>query len=115
MKHEVELPADVERRLSVKASQTGHDVEHLSRAAVVRFVDEDIRPASNGAWTDDVQARRCELIDKDIAGAANDAERAELIELDRLANEHFDTVAPPPFEGARRLDQQLLKNRASRQ
>ncbi|MCY2964549.1 MAG: hypothetical protein NT069_13105 [Planctomycetota bacterium] len=27
--------------------------------------------------------------------------RQELRELDRLANEYFDTVAPPPFEGVR--------------
>ena len=115
MKHEVDLPEDVERRLSAKASQTGQDVVHLIRIAVVRFVDEDIRPASNGDWSDAMQARRSELIDRDIAGTATIAERAELIELDRLANEHFDAIAPPPFEGAQRLHQQLINNRASRQ
>ena len=72
-------------------------------------------PASNRVWSDELQARRCEFIDKDIAGTTTVAERAELIELDRLANEHFDTVAPPPFEGAQRLHQQLIHNRASRQ
>ena len=113
MKYEVDLPEDVERRLSDKASQTGQDVVHLIRIAVGRFVDEEIRPASNGDWSEQLQARRAELIDKDIAGTATVAERAELIELDRHANEHFDTVAPPPFEGARRLHQQLLKNRAN--
>ena len=115
MKHEVDLPEDVERRLSAKASQTGQDVVYLIRAAVVRFVDEEILPASNGKWTDEVQARRSDLIDKDIAGTATVAERTELIELNRLANEYFDAVAPPPIAGAQRLHQQLVKNRASRQ
>ena len=113
MKYEVDLPADVDRRLSDKASQTGQDVVHLIRIAVGRFVDEEIRPASNGSWSDELRTRRSELIDKDIAGTATVEERAEMMELDRLANEHFDMVAPPPIEGARRLHQQLLKNRAS--
>ncbi len=115
MKYEVDLPADVERRLSDKASQTGQDVVQLIRAAVVRFVDEENPTTSNGAWSNELQASRTVLIDKDISGTATAAERAELIELDRLANEHFDLVAPPPFDGAQRLHQQLLRNRASRQ
>lgn len=113
MKYEVDLPPDVDRRLSDKASQTGQDVVHLIRIAVGRFVDEEMRPARNGVWSEQLQVRRSELIDKDIADTATVADRAELIELDRLANEHFDQVAPPPFEGARRLHHQLLQNRGS--
>lgn len=111
MKYEIDFPADVERCLSDKASETGQDVVHLIRIAVGRFVEEEIRPSPNGAWSEKLQDRRAELIDKDIAGTASVADRAELIELDRLANEHFDKVAPPPSKGARRLHQQLLRNR----
>jgi hypothetical protein len=114
MKYEVELPPDVDRRLSDKASQTGQDVVDLIQVAVGRFVDEEIGHTGNGAWSDEMQSRRSELIDRDIAGTATAAERAELVELDRLANEHFDKVAPPPLEGARRLHQQLLDDRGLR-
>jgi len=115
MKYEVDLPPDVERRLSDKASQTGQDVVHLIRIAVGRFVDEEIYLPANGAWSENMDARRSELIDKDIAGMATAAERAELNDLDRRANEHFDRVAPPPIEGARLLHQKLLQNRANGQ
>jgi hypothetical protein len=114
MKYEVDLPPDVERRLSDKAMHSGKDVVQLIRVAIVRFVEEDSCPSSNQVWSKELEPRRCELIDKDIAGTASPCEKVELIELDRLANEHFDTVAPPPFEGAQRLHRQLL-NRASRE
>src|SRR5262249_12330479 len=113
MKYEVELPADVDRRLSEKASETGHDVVYLIRTAVVRFVEEEVQPASNGEWSDALQSRRSDLIDKDTGGPISDAERSELERLARLANEHFDRVAPTTTEGARRLHNQLLKRRAS--
>ncbi len=114
MKHEVALPADVERHLSERAIRTGQDVVHLIRIAVAQFIDAEIRPASIADWSEESQARRCELIDKEIAGTATVIERQELRELDRLANEYFDTVAPPPLEGARRLHQQLTQYRDSR-
>lgn len=65
-------------------------------------------------WTPERDARRCELIDKDIAGTLTDAERVELARLEQLANEHFDAIAPPPVEGARRLHQRLLDKRAGK-
>jgi hypothetical protein len=112
MKHQVDLPADIEQRLSAKASETNQDIPQLIRLAVARFVDADADAEPNGRWSENAQQRRLELIDKDIAGTITAAERVELVRLDRLANEHFDRVAPPPTEGARRLHQQLIKNRA---
>lgn len=113
MKYEVDLPAEVDRRLSEKAEATGQDVVCLIRTAVAQFVEDEVPPGSNGEWSDNLQARRSELIDKDIAGTISGAERSELARLDRLANEYFDRVAPPPIAGARRLHAQLLKRRAS--
>jgi hypothetical protein len=113
MKYEVDLPAEVDRRLSEKASESGQEIVQLIRVAVVRFVDEEIQPKSNGVWSEEHQTRRYELIDKDIAGTITSTESAELLQLDRLANEHFDQVAPPPFEGARRLHQQLIRSRGN--
>jgi hypothetical protein len=109
MKYEVDLPADVDRQLSAKAAESGRDVVSLIRAAVLEFVGPDLQAPPNGQWSPEAENRRQELIDRDIAGTLGAAERAELAHLDRLANEHFDRVAPPPVEGARRFHEQLLR------
>jgi hypothetical protein len=112
MKYEVELPENVDRRLSEKASETGDDVVDLIRIAVGRFVSDQTPPA-NGAWSEEGEGRRRMLIDKDIAGTISADELAELARLDQLANEHFDEVAPPPTEGARKLHDRILRNRGN--
>jgi hypothetical protein len=113
MRYEVELPHDIDQRLSERASETGQEVVHLIRIAVTQFVEQDFDPLSITRWSDEVEIRRRELIDRDIAGAITPAERVELVHLDRLANKHFDEIAPPPMEGARRLHEQLLHRRGS--
>lgn len=113
MRYEVDLPEDIDRGLSKKASATGEDVVDLIRIAVRRFVSEDASAAVNGAWSEQGETRRRELIDKDIAGTITADELVELARLDRLANEHFDRVAPPPVEGARRLHNQLIQKRVN--
>jgi hypothetical protein len=68
--------------------------------------------ASNGEWSNEMNNRRVELIDKDIQGSITPEERIELAELQRKAVDYRDRVAPLPIEGARRLHEQLLnKNR----
>jgi hypothetical protein len=64
-------------------------------------------PTSNGAWTDDKNRRRVELIDKKIAGTITAMESVELTDLQRQAESHFDQVAPPPMKGLAELHQQL--------
>lgn len=113
MKYEVDLPEEIDRRLSEKASETGDDVVHLIRIAVGRFVNEEMPPA-NDAWSEEGERRRRALIDKDIAGTISADELVELSRLDLLANEHFDQIAPPPTEGARDLHDRLLRNRDKR-
>ena len=68
-------------------------------------------PNGSGDWTDEKDDRRCDLIDRDIAGTLTEEERAELAELERQANEYYDTIAAPPMEGARQLHQELLNRR----
>jgi hypothetical protein len=111
MKYEVVLPPEVDQRLAAQASASGEDVVHLIQLAVVRFVDEEVGSPAHGAWSPEKQARRCELIDRDIAGTLTANERVELSSLDRQANDHFDQVAPPPLSGAIRLHQKLLQSR----
>ena len=111
MKYEIDLPDDIQRRLTEKASETGEDVVHLIRIAVGRFVGEEVA-TTGGDWTEADEVRRRVLIDNDIAGTITPDEQRELARLDRLANEHLDRIAPPPMAGARRLHRQLLEKRA---
>ena len=59
-------------------------------------------------WTEQKNTRRCVLIDKEIEGSISDSERAELVSLQRQATAYRDRIAPPPVEGACKLNQQLL-------
>lgn len=111
MKYEVDFPPEVDQRLTAQASATGQDVVHLIQIAVVRFMGDEVGSSMPSAWLPEQQDRRCLLIDRDIAGSITAAELVELAELDRRANEHFDEIAPPPLDGARRLHQKLLQSR----
>lgn len=115
MKYELELPDEIDRRLSQKATETGQDAVQLIQLAVNRFVNEDDAYSGSGTWSPEVEERRRMLIDKDIAGTLTTDEQTELSQLDRLANEHFDRVAPPPIEGAQRIHEQLLQKRDRKQ
>ena len=105
--------ADREALEHVVGSALRENQQLIIQVVSIDLSDPTAQKSGDGIWSDELQARRSELIDKYIAGTASVEERAAMIELDRRANEHFDTVAPPPIEGARRLHQQLLKNRAN--
>ena len=65
--------------------------------------------ASNGsAWTEEKNARRCLLIDREIDGTLTPAEAVELNRLQREMLEHRRRVAPLPLDDARKLHQELL-------
>ena len=70
---------------------------------------------NDGGWSDELNERRIELIDKDIQGNITTEERVELAELQRKAVTYRDRVAPLPIEGARRLHQKLLEKKRQRQ
>ncbi|MGH7137988.1 MAG: hypothetical protein ACREHD_19740 [Pirellulales bacterium] len=114
MRYEVELPDEIDRRLAMKASALGESAVQLIRVAVDRFVsEEEAASVANGTWSEEGEKRRRDLIDKDISGTISAAELVELSRLDQLANEHFDRIAPPPIEGARRLHDRLMRGRAN--
>jgi hypothetical protein len=64
---------------------------------------------NDGDWSDELNERRIELIDKEIQGNITTEEHVELVELQRKAVAYRDRVAPLPIEGARRLHEQLLE------
>lgn len=66
----------------------------LAEGALVQLTICSGAPATS--WTDEGEVRRRELIELEV--------------LDRLANEHFDRVATPPIDGARRLHERLLNS-----
>jgi hypothetical protein len=63
---------------------------------------------ADDAWTEDQNARRCALIDKEIAGSLTATEAAELQQLQQQMLRHRRRVAPLPLDDARRLHQELL-------
>jgi hypothetical protein len=91
---------------------------HSSIALLAKAVELDPSTIGNGAgegdWSDELNERRIELIDKDIQGAITIDERVELAELQRRAIAYRDRIAPLPIEGARRLHQQLLEMKRQR-
>ena len=62
----------------------------------------------NGAWTHEKNTRRCELVDKVIAGTLLSEEGEELARLQREMLDYRRRVAPLPLDEARKLHQQLL-------
>ncbi len=75
---------------------------------IIKSVESDL-PTTNGPWNESKNARRCELIDKDIQGTIDETERRELELLTREMRVHRRRVAPIPIEGAKHLHQLLLE------
>jgi hypothetical protein len=67
---------------------------------------------SDGEWSDAKNARRCELIDRQIQNTISAEEAAELERLQYAMRTHLDRVAPLPMEGAKRLHAKLLRKKA---
>jgi hypothetical protein len=69
-------------------------------------------PASADDWDNRRDARRCELIDREIAGTLSPDEATELHALQAAMLRHRRRVAPLPLAEARRLHQELLAKAA---
>jgi hypothetical protein len=72
------------------------------------------QPAS-GKWTDQKNARRCELIDREIDDVLTPEELVELQQLQDEMLRYQSRVAPWPIQAARRLHKKLLKKAAKAQ
>lgn len=69
--------------------------------------------AESPPWDVSTDARRCELIDREIAGTLTPAEAAELATLQAAMLRHRRTVAPLPLDDARSLHRELLAKAAA--
>src|SRR5262249_22827351 len=96
--------------LSVAADPEGSVLE-LDGRPVARMLPAGRNGEAAGAdeWTDAKNDRRCELVDRKIAGALTPDEAAELADLQQQMLSHRDRVAPLPLDYARKLHQELLK------
>jgi hypothetical protein len=92
--------------LALAPSPDGFVLE-LGGRAVVRVLPVSV-PANAGDWDARLDARRCELIDREIAGALTPDEAAELQALQEAMLYHRRRVASLPLADARRLHQELL-------
>ncbi len=71
--------------------------------------------ATSEEWTEQKNARRCDLIDREIDGVITLAEAVELRQLQDEMLRYQNKVAPWPIQAARKLHQELLKKAANAQ
>jgi hypothetical protein len=62
-------------------------------------------------WSDEKNARRCDLIDRQIEGTIAPEELRELDDLQAQLRRHLDEVAPLDLAAARKIHQQLLQKK----
>ena len=82
----------------------GRGIVHLVPVAETA----DGGPVKVAEWTDEKNARRCDLIDKEIEGTLSFDETMELHRLQLEMRQHRRLVAPLPLVEARKLHKQLL-------
>jgi len=67
------------------------------------------RLSGDVAWSDALNQRRFELIDKEIQGSLTPPESIEFAGLTRMMREHVESETNLPMQGARALHRKLLK------
>lgn len=80
-------------------------VVEMNGKALARMLPAGARDAE---WNEAKTARRCELIDRDIAGIIAADESLELELLQEELQRHVERVAPLPLDYARQLHRALL-------
>ena len=97
--------------LALPADPEGSVVE-LNGKAVARITPVNAAPAEKckdgTAWNDLKNARRCELVDREIEGTLLPDEAAELAKLQQQMLAERRRLAPVPLNDLRRLHQELL-------
>jgi hypothetical protein len=71
-----------------------------------------MQSAKGGEWSDEKNARRCELIDREIAGATTDDEQRELERLQLEVDEHVARSVPRPLAELEKIKQLLCQENA---
>jgi hypothetical protein len=119
---QIELPVGVESLAREKAARAGFDdvgeyvaslVLHDEASAACPLANDATEESVAGIadWSERDNARRCELIDKDIQETISEVERRELTALSLRFREYRRRIAPLPVAGARRLHAKLLETK----
>jgi hypothetical protein len=95
--------------LSLKLDSGGTMLELNGHAVACVLPVSDGSGATDSAWTDAKNDRRCALIDRKYAGTLTSQEAIELHTLQEEMQRSLDRVAPLPLAETRRLHQELLR------
>jgi hypothetical protein len=104
--------------LALSASAEGVVLESAGRPVVCVVPlpkSADGASPQAGEWTEEMNRRRCELIDRKYDHGLSPAEEAELALLQDAMYRYIDKVAPLPLGEARNLHQELLQKAAQAQ
>ncbi len=82
---------------------------HLYATILPQFIGD--RGSEGVEWSDELNRRRFELIDKKYHKSISAAEEAELDRLTQVMREQIDTEANLPISGVEELYRRLLENR----
>jgi len=107
----------VQRFVLSLAAESDESVLELNGQPVVRMLPVGVdrngdSVAAGDKWTDVKNARRCQLIDKEIDDELTPEERSELEDLQDQMLRYRHRVAPLPLEYARHLLEELEKKAA---
>ena len=107
------LPEAVREAIqTLTAEPTGTVIERDGRPTYRLLAYPQPAAAVDDDWTDAKNDRRCDLIDKDIAGDLTPDERVELEDLQLELRRHVNRVAPLPLDALRKLQADLLDKAA---
>lgn len=96
--------------LALSVDRSGSVLELNGRAVlcVLPVTPEDGNGDHGEDWTEEKNARRCVLIDREIAGILTMEEAKQLQDLQQEMLRYRRRIAPLPLDDARALHQQLL-------
>jgi hypothetical protein len=113
----ITLHDSVARQLENQANQQNVSLEQWAVEVLLRQSQSAVSGSrqESGPWTDERNARRCDLIDRQIEGTLTAVELQELDELQAQLRRHLDQNAPFDLAGAQRIHQQLLQKKRDAQ
>jgi hypothetical protein len=100
----------IERRSAAAIEQLAVSLREELRTSIRTELTRPIPPADE--WTPAKNARRCELIDREIDEVITPEEAGELAALQGEARQYVNRVAPRPLPELRALHEQLLEKAA---
>jgi hypothetical protein len=109
----ITLHDNLVRQLEKQAKQQNISLEQWAVEILLRQSQaaNSGAPREFGPWTDELNARRCDLIDRQIEGIITPVELQELDGLQAQLRRYLDQNAPFDLAGAQRIHQQLLRKK----